>query len=157
MNRTLKVLIIEDEPLIVDAYQRALKITTDNEKLKFEIEIANNCDIAITKLNIAKANGGMDLAFLDIRIPRSKSRKILCGEDLGLKIRKTFKDIKIIVSTSYNDPFRISSILRNLNPDGFLVKNDLAMSTLVEAIKTVIHSPPFYSQTVNQIFRKTIY
>lgn len=149
------MLIIEDEPLIVEVYQSALKTIANSENLKFEIESVDNCDASIEKLNTTnKTKKSLDIVFLDIRIPRSKNASILCGEDLGAKIRKQNKGVKIIVSTSCQDYYRVSSVLRNVNPDGFLVKSDLTTSILVEAIKKVIHLPPYYSQTVAEMFRK---
>jgi len=155
MNKPIKVLLIEDEPLTIDVYERALKATTSlNGNLKFSIDSANNCDKAMAKLNMAETNGGIDLVFLDMRLPPSKDGKILSGEDLGIKIRSLFKDVKILVCTTFSDCYKISSILKNLNPDGFLVKNDLSFPILVEAIGNVILEPPYYSKTVMKIFRK---
>ncbi|MDO5968987.1 response regulator [Flavivirga aquimarina] len=155
MSKALNVLIIDDHPLIIDSYQRALKqVVLVNNRLKFNIDAANNCDIAMLKLERAKTNGGIDLVFLDMRLPQSKDGSILCGEDLGIKIKNTFKDIKIIVSTTYNNAFKISSVLKNLNPDGFLVKNDITLSVLIDAVNNVVFDPPFYSKTVMKILRK---
>ena len=155
MNKTIKVLIIEDEPLTINAYEHALKETASaNEHLKFSITSAKNCDKAMLKLKNAETNGGIDIVFLDMRIPQSKDGSMLSGEDLGIKIKHIFKNAKIVVSTSYDDPFRILSILRSLNPDGFLVKKDLTVSLLIDAIKKVVSQPPYYSQTVMEILRK---
>ncbi|WP_308993680.1 response regulator [Mariniflexile litorale] len=155
MNKIIKVLLIEDEPLTIEAYQRALNETASfNESLEFDIDSASNCDNALLKLKGDKTNCGIDIVFLDMRIPSSKDGVILSGEDLGIKIKNTFKNIKIIVSTSYDDAFRISSILKSINPDGFLIKSDLSAALLLEAIKVVVSEPPYYSQTVLQILRK---
>ena len=155
MNKTIKVLLIEDEPLTIDAYKLALNKTASfYENLKFHIDSANNCDKALLKLKRTEANECFDIVFLDMRIPPSKDGNVLCGEDLGIKIRNTYENIKIIVSTSYNDAFRISSILKSINPDGFLVKGDLSSTLLIESIKAVVSSATYYSQTVLQILRK---
>ena len=154
MNKVIKVLIVEDHPIIIDVYQRALKETANRYRdLKFSIDTAKNCDMAMERIK-KSGSEGIDLVFLDMRLPRSKDDTILCGEDLGAKIKDTFKNVKIIVSTSYNNAFKISSILKYLNPDGFLVKNDITTKLLIDAIKTVIVEPPFYSKTVIQILRK---
>lgn len=155
MNKTIKVLIIEDEPLTINAYERALKETAfANKDLKFAITSANNSDKAMLRLKHAETNGGIDIVFLDMRIPQSKDGSVLSGEDLGIKIRNVFKNAKIIVSTSYSDAFRIFSILKSINPDGFLVKGDLSVPLLIEGIKKVITEPPYYSQTVMKTLRK---
>jgi len=50
-KNTLSVLIIEDHPLIINAYENALnQVKTNNKSLKLHVDIAINCDTAITKL-----------------------------------------------------------------------------------------------------------
>lgn len=154
MEQLIKVLIVEDHPFIVDVYKRALiQISEIEKKYKFEIDSADRCDAALLKIKNASQAGGFDLIFLDISLQETKESIIKCGEELGAKIRSEF-DIKIIVSTSYNDAYRVSSIFKSVNPDGFLVKNDLTHSILVKAINTVISDPPFYSKTITKILRK---
>ena len=155
MSKLIKILVIDDHPIIVDAYKLTLKLASANSnELNFEIDSANSCDTAIVKISNASLGRAFDIVFLDIRLPPSNDGKILCGEDLGIKIRDEYKHIKIIVSTTYNDSYKISSILRSINPDGFLVKNDLTQDVLLEAINTVILEPPFYSKTVMKLLRK---
>ena len=154
MEQIIKVLIVEDHPFIVDVYKRALKqISENNKAYTFEIDSTNNCDSAIEKIKNTTQIGGFDLIFLDIRLSESNDSKIKCGEDLGAKIRNDY-DAKIIVSTTYNDAYRVSSIFKSVNPDGFLVKNDLTHQVLIEAINAVILDPPFYSKTIMKILRK---
>lgn len=155
MREIVKVLIVEDEPLIIDAYVNALKGTSviDNTAM-FNIDSATNIDEAIHKLTNSQDSDHFNIVFLDIRVPKSKSGAILCGEDLGIEIKKSFKNTKIIVSTSYNDAYRISAILKNLNPEGFLVKGDLNMTILIDAIKTVVSGDTYYSRTVAKVFKK---
>lgn len=151
-----KVLIIDDHPIIINAYKQALtQLTSISEELKFEIDDANNCDTAIIKINQSIiSNAYFDLIFLDIRLPPSKDNKILGGVDLGGFIRTQSKHSKIIVSTTFNDSYMISSILRNVNPEAFLIKNDVTNEILTNAVKTVISDPPYYSKTVMKVLRK---
>ena len=145
MTNPIKVLIIEDEPLTIEAYKRAFnEISLDIENLKFDIDSVTDCYNALIKLKSSSLKC-YDIVFLDMRLPPSKDNSILCGEDLGVQIRSAFKKVKIIVATSYNDAFRISSILKNVNPDGFLIKGDLSLSLLIEAIKTVVFNSTYYS------------
>ncbi|NMH85977.1 response regulator [Flavivirga algicola] len=155
MNSPYRVLLIDDHPLITNVYKVALQTTTKlNRAFKFSIDVAHSCDAAISKINEATKNHPFDIVFLDIRLPASKDNKILGGEDLGVLIRKQFKNIKIIVSTSYDDSYMISCILKNVNPEAFVTKGDLTVDVLNETIKAVIADPPYYSKTVMKIFRK---
>lgn len=154
MSKVYKVLIIDDHPLIVDAYKTALKhFSKEDNNYQFEFDTANACDIAYKKIIETNQRDVIDLVFLDINLPPSKEVNILSGEDLGEKIRELKVDTKIIVSTSFNDNFRINNIQKTVNPDGFLIKNDITPKELVLAIKTVIGGAPYYSKTVVKLMR----
>ena len=56
----------------------------------------------------------------------------------------------------FNDNFRIHSILKNVNPDGFLVKSDVNSTELLKAFNKIVENPPYYSQSVNQFLRNEI-
>jgi DNA-binding NarL/FixJ family response regulator len=149
------VLIIDDHPLICDAYVNALNfIEKENSETSFKITLTHNCDDAIAKIK-ESSNRKLkyELIFLDIKLPPSKDKKILSGEDLGLTINKLLPDSKVIVSTTYNDNYRIYSLMKNLNPDGLLIKNDITANELVNAINLVLTSPPYYSSSVSQTIR----
>jgi DNA-binding NarL/FixJ family response regulator len=150
MKKICSFLIIEDHPLISNSYLDALQsVQSDDENVNFEkIGIAKNCDEAIASIKAARKSKGIDIIFLDIQIPSSSDGKILSGEDLGVIIRETLPKSKIIISTMYNDNYRIYNIMNTVNPVGFLVKNDLNPTILVEAIKNVMRSHPYYSPTV---------
>jgi DNA-binding NarL/FixJ family response regulator len=154
-RKKTSVLIIDDHPLICDAYVNALNfIEKENSEISFKISLTHNCDDAIAKIKeSSKRVLKYELIFLDIKLPPSKDKKILSGEDLGLEIKKLLPDSKVIVSTTYNDNYRIYSLMKNLNPDGLLIKNDITASELVNAINLVLTSPPYYSSSVSQTIR----
>lgn len=157
-NKTYEVLIIDDHPLISEAYKSAfLYLSKQDKSYSFSIDIAHNCDDAIKAIDAyAKSENDLDIVFLDISLPPSTDGKILSGEDLGLKINELMPETKIIVSTTFNDNYRIHSIFKNINPDGFLIKNDITPQELVTAIKEVVNEPPYYSKTVVKLLRKQI-
>lgn len=157
MRKVTNVLIIDDHPLIIDSFKKGLAIVeSQNEAIEFKVDTANSCDTAFTKITEATEKMVYDLIFLDIKLPASASGKILSGEDLGIKIREIMPEVRIIVATTYNDNYRLNNILKSVNPDGFLVKNDLTPEQLLEAIKTVLIDPPYYSSTITKLFRKQI-
>jgi len=155
MSKEYNVLIIDDHPIIADAYKSAFDyISTEDDSISFKIGIATNCDEAIEKVAKASKKGGIDIVFLDISLPPSSDGKYLSGEDLGVDIRQTLPNCKIIVATTFNDNYRIQIILKNVNPDGFLIKNDVNKEELVTSIKTVMTGTPYYSKSVLELFRK---
>jgi DNA-binding NarL/FixJ family response regulator len=153
---TYHVLIIEDHPLITEAYKKAFsQVSSKNPKQHFIISSAVNCDEALVKINEATQSQMLDIVFLDIKIPPSTTNEsLLSGEDLGLKIMELLPSSKIIVSTTFNDNYRINSIFKSLNPEGFLIKNDLNPKELVLAIESIIEGNPYYSKSVIELMRK---
>ena len=153
-----KVLIIDDHPLITEAYITALNYySKHNETIEFLIQTAYDCDsgrrLIKRTLNSKEHNY---IIFLDIKLPPSKDGKILSGEDLGLLIREVLPNPKIIVSTTFNNNFRVHNILKNINPEGLLIKNDITPLELLETIRTVLNDPPYYSKTVIKLLRDQV-
>jgi len=156
MNDIMNVLIIEDEPMMVEGIERTLTHFQNAEcDLKLKIKTARDCDTARSEINKAVQGTPLDLVLLDISIPESKDHKYLSGEDLGIKIKQEFPRAKIIVFTSYTNNYRLNNILKSLNPDGFLIKYDVDCKTLTKALETVIYDPPFYSQKILKLLRQT--
>jgi DNA-binding NarL/FixJ family response regulator len=155
MSNIYNVLIVDDHPIIADAYKSAFEfIGAKNKDVNFSVTIVHNSDDAIDKINEASKLKGIDIVFLDISIPPSSDGIILSGEDIGVKIRLLLPVSKIIIATTFNDNYRIQIILKNVNPDGFLIKNDVDKDELVLAIKTVMGGSPYYSKSVLELFRK---
>ena len=158
MTQKNKVLIIDDHPLICDAYKGALnQVMRENEHINLHIESASDCDSARDMINNTWTQSGWDLVFLDIRLPASRDKKILSGEDLGEMIRKNHPAAKIIVATTFNDNYRIQNIFKSINPEGFLIKNDLDPKELVSAIVKILQGGVHYSNTVSSLMRKRLF
>ena len=157
-RKNYKALIIEDHPLISEAYKSAFnKISTQDPTISFKISVAHDCDTAYKMINdFSENNITLDIVFLDVRLPPSKNNDLLSGEDLGLMINLLLPEAKIIVSTTFNDNYRIQSIFKSINPDGFLIKNDISPNELMTTINTVMDDPPYYSKTVIKIIRREI-
>ena len=151
MIKKYKVLIVDDHPMVAENYKNAfIEASTEDNEIDFNIIIAHSSDRAMEIIE----NEILDIVFLDIKLPPSSDGKILSGEDLGIKINKKHPKAKIIIATTFNDNFRINSIMKNINPDGFLIKNDIDIKEIITAIKRVVSNPPYYSQTVNKYFRR---
>ena len=155
MNKNYNVLIVDDHPIIADAYKSAFDfISSEDKDISFDITIVNNSDDAILKINEATEKKGIDIVFLDISLPPSTDGKILSGEDIGIKIRQVLPKCRVIIATTFNDNYRIQVILKNVNPDGFLIKNDINKDELVASIKSMMSGAPYYSKSVLELFRK---
>ncbi len=149
------VLIIDDHPLIVSAYRDALDfISKKNQEISFHIKTASDCETAFVQIEASENKiQKFDLIFLDIKLPPSKNHKILNGEGLGIIIKERLPDCKIIISTTFNDNFRIYNIFQSINPEGFLIKNEITSKELTSAIEDVLNNKLYYSDTVTKHLR----
>lgn len=155
MTETIKILMIDDHPMIIEGYQNTLQFTKkDNQVLV--IDIANNCDEAIEYMDKSTQNNTpYQVLFVDISLPPSKDGLMNSGEDLAVYARKILPNSKIIILTMFDESYRIHNIIKTINPEGFLIKSDLTSSELSSAFQAVLNNPPFYSGTVNSHLRKT--
>ena len=156
MIEKIKILMIDDHPMIIEGYQNTL-LLTKKENQELVIDIANNCDEAILYMDKSIKNDlPYNILFVDISLPPSKDGLMSSGEDLAVYARKILPNAKIIILTMFNESYRIHNIIRNIDPEGFLIKSDLTSSELSSAFQAVINNPPFYSGTVNSFIRKAI-
>lgn len=157
MNKKIKTLIVEDEPLMIQPMKLALnQLSESNGLLDFEILTSLDCDTAVNEIERAVKSEPFDLVLLDINLKPSANGKYLSGEDIGVEIRRFFPNAKIIVLTSHNNNYRLNNILKTLNPDGFLIKSDVDFVKLLDALKTVIEDTPYYSRAILKLMRRHI-
>jgi DNA-binding NarL/FixJ family response regulator len=156
MVQHIKILMIDDHPMIIEGYQNTLQFTK-KENQELEIDIANNCDEAIRYINRARSSKTpYDLLFIDISLPGSTDGSMSSGEDIAEYARMELPLSKIVILTMFNESFRIHSIIKNIDPEGFLIKSDLTSNELASAFQAILNNPPFYSGTVNSFIRKSI-
>lgn len=157
MNKSVTVLIIDDHPIIASAYESALEsFATQNTTYDFKITSIYNLDEAQLLIENSAFIDSLDLVFLDMRLPASSDGKLVSGEDLGKLIKSKNSEVRIIVSTTFNDNYRLHNILQSLDPEGFLVKNDINPKELLRAIENVLSGSPYYSKTVLNLLRKQV-
>nr|WP_321232930.1 response regulator [uncultured Psychroserpens sp.] len=155
MSKHINVLIVEDEPLIIGLLETMLnQISENNGLLDFNVRSVMNCDSACNEIKRSISNEAFDLVFLDINIPASTDKKLLCGEDVGIELKNLFPNVKIVVLTSHSNNYRLNSILKSLNPEGFIVKAEIDFEKLKNAIIGIINEEPYYSKTILQLLRR---
>lgn len=148
MKTDIKILMIDDHPMIIEGYQNTL-LSTKNEDQVLKIDIANNSEEAVKAINSArKTKQPYNVLFIDISLPATKDGTITSGEDLAAYAKVHLPDAKIVILTMFNGPHRILRIINNINPDGFLIKGDLTSNALANAFQTILINPPYYSETV---------
>lgn len=151
----INILMVDDHPIIIEGYQNVLMATKEDDQTLL-IDTANNCDTAQLMINRASKATPYDVCFFDISLPASEDGKYASGEDLALLTKRVLPDAKIIILTMFNESFRIHNIIKEINPDGFLIKSDLTSMELADAFQQILKYPPYYSSTVSNYVKKTI-
>ena len=78
---------------------------------------------------------------------------ITSGEDLAKIARVYLPNAKVVILTMFNESFRVHNIIKEINPDGMLIKSDLTSSELAEAFQSILENPPYYSSTVRNFLK----
>jgi len=117
----LKILIVDDDALIRDSLNIILSLEEDFQV----VGTASNGAEALQLCNSLQP----DIVLMDIRMP------IMDGV-LGTKnIKASFKDIKVVILTTFKDEEYIKEAIKN-GAEGYILKNQPA-DAIVESLKTV--------------------
>lgn len=153
MKKRFKILIVDDHPMIVEAYKNILTSTDVTDIYRLTIHTADTCDSAIKKIEAAAEKTHYDILFFDVQLPPSSEGKIISGEGLAIFAKELLPNAKTVILTMFNENFRIQNILNTVNPDGLLIKNDITSKEFVIAFNAIVNNPPYYSTTVAKYFR----
>src|SRR5690606_2597193 len=154
-TQDINVLMVDDHLMTLVGYTTALdKINETESPYKFHITQATSIEAAIRELDEKFNYKPLHLVFLDIRLPKDTLHNFQSGEDLGMEIRKRFQHTKIIVITTFDNNLLIQNLLESINPEGLLIKSDVAPDNFILAVMDVLTDPPYYSKTVTKFLRK---
>ncbi len=147
------ILIVDDHPFIIEGYKNA--ITRYNPKdYDFSISQAYDCRSAYDLLE-DETTPIFEIAFLDISMPAYEEKDLFSGEDLAKLIMKKMPHCKIILLTMYTELLKIKTIIRTINPNGLIIKNDLTFDELLVAFDRVIKNDKYYSQSVVKMLNQS--
>lgn len=156
MNNSVKVLMVDDHPLILEGYKNII-LEMNAEDRQIIIEDSDSLESAYNKIETSvNSSNFFDIIFLDINLPEFQEENILSGEDLALYIRKVSPHSKIVFLTMHNENFRLYNIVKNVNPDGLLIKSDVASKDVMNAFNDILKGKVSYSDTVIKFMRTEI-
>lgn len=117
------ILLVEDDPLIVEIY------TTKLKGLGFRVEVAQDGEIALDKLKEKE----FDLVVLDIVLPH------LTGFEFLEKIRrgKRFKNLKVLVLSNLGQKNDLDRA-RELGTSRYLIKAHFTPTEVAQEIKEIL-------------------
>ena len=118
-----KILLIEDDPFLIDIY------TTKLKEKGFQVSVVVDGEEALLKVN----EENPDLVLLDIVLPQLDGWEIL----RKIKSNPKFKDLKIIILSNLGQKEEVEKGLK-LGATKYLIKAHYTASEVVEEIKKVI-------------------
>ena len=118
-----KVLIVDDDPFILDMYSLKLR------ELDFDIETAMDGKVALEKL----AKFSPDVVLLDIILPVMDGFEML----MEMKRNKDFGKVKVILLTNLGEKHDIERG-RALGADDYIIKAHFTPTEVVEKIKNLL-------------------
>lgn len=129
---SIKIMIVDDQTLMRDGLKTVLSLEKDFEVVR----AAASGKEALETLETNK----VDVVLLDIRMPE------MSGVECVKEIKSRYKDVKVIMLTTFNDDEYIIDALR-YGASGYLLK-DIEMDQLVKTIKDTMDGRIILNQEV---------
>ncbi|WP_437372802.1 response regulator [Maribacter litoralis] len=148
MKQKSRILVVDDYPMTVAGYKMCLKELEENFNLL--IDGSNTCDEVLFKMKVNKKSF-YEIILLDLNIPGSKYTDISGGWELAQEIRLKFPQTKILFHTASNDQVLILNLIEKLEPEGFLIKTDITITVLFDAVQSLIDNKSYFSESVKKI------
>lgn len=146
MPEKIKILLVDDHQLIIEGIVSYLK---DIDGL--EIETANSCDVAFSKIKASLPTNPFQIVFTDLSFDDVTSNaNIAGGEDLIKAIKTAEIPIKIGVITGHSETNRVYNVVHNLNPSAYILKGKCNTSELNFAIQKMLNDEIFYTHEIHQ-------
>jgi DNA-binding response OmpR family regulator len=124
MENTKSILLVEDDPFLIDIY------TTKLKESGFAVETADSGEEVLNKTKEKK----FDLVILDIVLPQVDGWEII-GK---IKSDPESKDLKVIILSNLGQKEEVEKGMK-LGAEKYLIKAHYTPSQVVEEIKKIIH------------------
>ena len=148
-----RILAVDDHEMTTMGYKFILE-ETEFDGYKVVMDTAKSYETAVEKLDQSVKNVPFDILLLDIQLSQGIDGPAKTGEDIGIYARKVSPHTKIVFMSSFSDNYRINSILNSVDPEGYMVKSEIDQLSLQSMVKTVLNSPPYYTQKALIAIRK---
>ncbi|MDT7830672.1 response regulator [Pricia sp. S334] len=153
MSDLIRILAVDDHEMIVLGYKYTLEATTF-ENFEVVVHTAPSYEAGKTEIESSAKRLPYDIILLDIQMFPESAKEERTGEDLGLLVREISPSSKVVFLSSFSDSYRINNILKNVNPDGYMVKSEVDQKTLQTMVRTVLDKPPYYTAAALQAIRR---
>jgi len=151
--RTIRILAVDDHEMTTMGYKFILE-DTEFDDFKVLVDTAKSYEQAIGKIENSVNSFAYDILLLDIQLSQATEGPAKTGEDIGIIARKVIPKTKIVFMSSFSDNYRINSILKTVDPEGYMVKTEIDQKSLQAMVQTVMTTPPYYTQKALAAIRK---
>ncbi|MCF6296667.1 MAG: hypothetical protein L3J08_01565 [Flavobacteriaceae bacterium] len=154
MKQEIKVLIIDNRPMVVQGIKTTLLSKTIirnpiSVDVAYTYEDAANCCECLFE-----QKEKFDIIIVDVDINYTNSKGLVFSEKNISKMKILNPNSKIILIIRKKDNYRISHIIKNIKPDGFILEKELDFTELQKVIVSVVNYKFYYSKTITKIIRK---
>lgn len=151
--KTVRILAVDDHEMTTLGYKFILE-DTQFDDFKVLVDTAKSFDQTIEKIENSVNSFAYDILLLDIQLAQPAEGPAKTGEDIGIIARKVIPKTKIVFMSSFSDNYRINSILKTVDPEGYMVKTEIDQKSLQAMVQTVMTNPPYYTQKALAAIRK---
>lgn len=124
MSEQGKILLIEDDPMVVKMYKRKMDMEG------FAVTLAFNGEEGLA----AVKNDRPDLILLDIMMPKMNGIDTL----KALKADPSFKEIPVVILTNLGDRAEDIQKCKELGAEDYWVKANMPLNEITEKIKMIL-------------------
>jgi two-component system, NarL family, response regulator NreC len=150
----LNILMVDDHPSIIEGYK--IILSYNNLGYDLDIKAAHNCEEVYDIIINTKKKDAFDIVFLDYSLPGYPEKNLKNGEDLALLIRKNHPISKIVMLTSHTESLILYPIIKNVAPQGLLIKSDFSGEELLNAFDAIVDGKIYHSATVENSVKELL-
>lgn len=151
--KNIRILAVDDHEMTTLGYKYILEGAKFDD-FEVKVEIAKSYDVGKEKIESSARALQYDIILMDIQLFPSKAKDNRNGEDLGILARELVPKSKVVFMSSFSDTYRIDSICKSVDPDGYMVKSEIDEESLLAMVKTVTADSPYYTASALKVFRR---
>jgi len=156
----MNVFIVDDHPITAEGYKNAL-LSGHAPLLQPVFTMAHSCEMAYVEISRAiDSQIGFDIAIIDLNLPVFLERKLYSGKDVAALIKSKMPHCKIIMITAHTEILIIYDIIKEVCPEGLMVKNDITPEKLGIIVQGVfqgkLYQSPLVEKCVKDIWKKEL-
>lgn len=141
----IKILVVDDHPLLVQGIKASLQ-----EAGYENTTTTDTCDKAFELLKIHRNTDPFHVLFTDLSFDNTTAETQLdSGEALMRALKENFLKVKKVVLTGHSETNRVYSVIKNLDPDAYLLKGKSEAKELDFAISKIMKNEKYYTHEIH--------